>query len=115
VVSMEVLVELGPRHLVVIARSGGEVSSPSTGRPTKQLGHIQSLLELSTVWQPKLGLGDVKPVIHLKRIRCLGERRRVRRQEVNVGGVHHWLVVWLAHFMVHEVLRQHSHELILPG
>jgi hypothetical protein len=54
--------------------------------------------------EPKLGLGDAKPVIRLERIRCLGEQWRVRHQEVGVGGVHHWLVAWLAHSTVHEVL-----------
>jgi hypothetical protein len=54
--------------------------------------------------EPKLGLGDAKPVIRLEQIRCLGEQWRVRHQEVGVGGVHHWLVAWLAHSTVHEVL-----------
>jgi hypothetical protein len=73
VVSTEGLVELSPRHLLAILKSGGEVSPLSTGGPTKLLDCIQSLLELGTMQEPKLGLGDVKPVIHLKGIRRLGE------------------------------------------
>jgi hypothetical protein len=57
--------------------------------------------------EPKLGLSDVKPVIHLKRVEHLSERQRVHRQEVSVGGVQHWLVA----SSVHEVLRQHLHKL----
>jgi hypothetical protein len=113
VVFAEGLAELNSQHLVVIAKSGGVVSPPSTGGPTKLLSRIQSLLELSTMQQPKLGLGDVKPVIRLKRISRLDECRRVRHQKVSVGGVHLWLVVWLAHSTVHEVLCQHPHELVL--
>jgi hypothetical protein len=115
VVSTKGLAKLSLRHLVVVLKSGGEVSPPSTGGPTKLLSHVQSLLELSTVQKPKLRHGDVKPVIRLKRIRRLSERQRVRRQKVGVGGVHHQLVVWLAPSIVHEVLRQHPHELVLRG
>jgi hypothetical protein len=115
VVSTKGLVELGPWHLVVVLKSGGEVSPPSTSGPTKLLGHIQSHLELGTVQEPKLGLGDAKPIIRLKRIRCLGEQRRVHRLGVGVGGVQHLLVVWLTASLVHEVLCQHPHELILCG
>jgi hypothetical protein len=68
VVSTKGVAQLGQWHLVAILKSGGEVSPPSTGRPTKLLGHVYSLLELGTVQEPKLGLGDVKLVIHLKRI-----------------------------------------------
>jgi hypothetical protein len=92
-------------------KSGGEVSPLSTGGPTKLLGRVQSVLGLSTVQEPKPGLSNAKPIIHLERIRCPGEQQRVRHQEVSVGGVNHQLVVWL----VHEVLRQHSHELVLCG
>jgi hypothetical protein len=73
VVSTEGLAKLGPRHLVAILKSDGEVSPPSIGRPTKLLGYVQSLLEISTVQEPKLGLGDAKPVIRLRWIRRLGE------------------------------------------
>jgi hypothetical protein len=48
-VSTEGMAELDPRHLVSVLKSGGEVSPPSNGRPTKLLGYVQSLLELSTV------------------------------------------------------------------
>jgi hypothetical protein len=78
VVSTEGLAELSPRHLVAVTNSGGEVSPPRTGGPTKLLGHVQSPLELGIVQEPKLGLSDAKAVIRLKRIRHLGERRRVR-------------------------------------
>jgi hypothetical protein len=69
VVSTEGLAELGPRHLVAVPKSGDEVSPPSIGRLTKLLGCIQSLLELGTVQEPKLELGDAKLVINLERIR----------------------------------------------
>jgi hypothetical protein len=64
-VSTESSVELSPRHLVAILNSGGEVSPPSTRGSTKLLGCEQSLLELSVVQKPKLGLDDAKPVIYL--------------------------------------------------
>jgi hypothetical protein len=79
VASAEGLVELSPRHLVATLKSGSEVSPPSTSGPTKLLGLIQSLLELSIVQQPKLGIDDAKPVICLKWISRLGDRRRVGR------------------------------------
>jgi hypothetical protein len=100
---------------VAVLKSGSEVSPPSAGGPTKLLGHVQSLLKLGTVQEPKLGLSDAKPVIHLKRIKRLSEQRRVRCQEVGVGGVQHLLVVQLMASSVHEVLRQHLHEFILRG
>jgi hypothetical protein len=56
VVPTESCAELSPRHLVVILNSGSEVSPPNTHGSTKLLGHEQSLLELSAVQQPKLGL-----------------------------------------------------------
>jgi hypothetical protein len=93
VVSTKGLVELSPRHPVVVLKSGGEVSPPSTGRPMKLLCHVQSLLELGTVQEPKLRLSNTKPVIRLKRIRRFGEHRRVRCQEVGVGGLQHLLVL----------------------
>jgi hypothetical protein len=54
VVSTVGLSELSPRHLVAVAKSGDVVSPPSTSGPMKLLGHVQSLLELSTVQEPKL-------------------------------------------------------------
>jgi hypothetical protein len=77
VVSMESLVELGLRHLVAFLKSGGELSPPSTGGPRKLLGCVQSPVELSIVQEPKLGLGDAKPVICLKQFKQLGEWQRV--------------------------------------
>jgi hypothetical protein len=74
---MKGLVELDPRHLVAVLKSGKVASPPSTGGPTKLLGCKQSFLELGIVQEPKLGLGDAKPVIRLKRIRCLDEQQRV--------------------------------------
>jgi hypothetical protein len=103
VVSTEGLAELSPRHLVAVLKSGGEVGPPSFGGPTKLLGYVQSLLELSTLQEPKLEHGDAKLVIYLERISRLGEKQSVHRQEVGVG-VHHRLVVWLVHSTVHEVL-----------
>jgi hypothetical protein len=108
-------VELGPRHLMAVLNSGGEVSPPSTHESTKLLGHKQCLLEISAAQQPKLGLNDVKPVIRLQRISCLGKRRRVHHQEVSVGSLHPWLAVGQAHLMLHKVLLQHPHELVLRG
>jgi hypothetical protein len=87
VVSTEDLTELGPRHLVPVVKSGSEVSPPSTSEPTKLLGHVQSLLELDTVQESKLGLGDAKLVIHLKQIEHLCEHRRVHHQEVSIREV----------------------------
>jgi hypothetical protein len=115
VVSTEGLADLSPQHLVVILKSGGKISPPSTGGPMKLQGHVHSLLELGIVQQPKLGLDDAKPIICLKWISRLGEQWWVCCQEVGVGGVHHRLVVWLAHSTMHEVLHQHLHELILCG
>jgi hypothetical protein len=108
-------VELGPWHLVAVLNSGGEVSPPSTHGSTKLLGREQSLLVLSTVQQPKLGLDDVKPVIRLQRISHLDKRQREHCQKVGVGSLHPWLVVGRAHLTLHEILRQHPHELILCG
>jgi hypothetical protein len=65
VVSTESCAELDPPHLVAILNSGGEVSPPSTRGSMKLLGCEQSLLELSVLQKPKLGLDDAKPVIHL--------------------------------------------------
>jgi hypothetical protein len=70
----------------------------------KLLGHVQSLLKLRTMQEPKHGLGDVKPVVRLKQIRHISEHRRVHRPEVSVGGVQHQLVVWLASSSVCYVL-----------
>jgi hypothetical protein len=93
VVSTESCVELSPWHLVAILNSGSEVSPPSTRRSMKLLGYEQGLLVLSAVQKPKFGLDDVKPVIHLQRINCLSEHRRVCRQEVGVRSLHPWLAV----------------------
>jgi hypothetical protein len=114
-VSAEHLIELSPWHMVAVLKSGSKVSPPGTSGPTKLLSHVHILLELGIVQQPKLGLDDVKPVIHLKRISCLSQCHRLHRQEVGVGGVHHQLVVWLVPSMVHKVLCQHPHEPVLRG
>jgi hypothetical protein len=114
-VSTKGLTEHGPRHMVAVMKSGGVVTLPSTGGPMKLLGHVHSLLELSTVQEPKLGLGGAKPIIRLKHIGCLGKCWRVHRKEVSVGGFQHRLVVWLAASSVHEILHQHLHELVLRG
>jgi hypothetical protein len=115
VVPMESCAELSPRHLVVILDNGGEVSPPSIRGSMKLLGHEQSLLKLCVVQQPKLGLEDVKPVIRFQRISRLGKHWRVHRQEVSEGSLQPRLAVGQAHLMLHEVLHQHPHELILRG
>jgi hypothetical protein len=115
VVSTESCVELSQQHLVAILKSSGEVSPPSTHGPTKLLGHEQSLLELSAVQKSKLGLNVAEPAIHLQRISRLGERRSVHHQKVGIGGLHPWLPMGRAHLTLHEVLHQHSHELVLCG
>jgi hypothetical protein len=79
VLSAEGLAKLSPWHLVAIMKSGGEVSPTRIGGPMKLLVLLQSLLELGTVQQPKLGLDDAKPIICLKRISRLDECRRVHR------------------------------------
>jgi hypothetical protein len=107
--------EFGPWHLVAVLNGGGEVSPPSTRGTKKLLGYEQGPLDLGAVQKPKLGLNDAKPVIHFQQINCLGKHRRVRHQEVSVGSLHPWLVVGRMHHMLHEVLCQHPHELILCG
>jgi hypothetical protein len=115
VVSTESHAELSPQHLVAILNSGGEVSPTSTRGSTKLLGREQSLLKLSAMQKPKLGLDDAKPVICLQRISRLGKHRRVHRQIVNVRSLHPWLEVGQAHLMLHKVLHQYPHELVLRG
>jgi hypothetical protein len=107
--------KLDPRHLVAVLNSGGEVSPPSTRGSTKLLGREQGLLDLSIVQKLKFGLNDTKPVICLQRISCLGKHWQVRCQEVGVGSLHPWLAVGRACLTLHEVLRQHPHELVLHG
>jgi hypothetical protein len=70
----------------------------------KLLGREQSLLLLSTVQLPKLGLDDAKLLIHLQQISHLGKRQRVHHQDVGVGSLHPGLAVGRAHLMLHEVL-----------
>jgi hypothetical protein len=113
VVSTKSHAELGPRHLVAVLNSCGEVRPPSTHGSTKLLGYEQGLLDLSTVQKPKLGLNDTKPDMCLQRISCLGKRWRVHHQEVSVGSLHPWLAVGRACLTLHEVLCQHPYELIL--
>jgi hypothetical protein len=115
VVPMKSRVELGPWHLVAVLNGGGEVSPPSTRMSMKLLCREQGLLDLGDVQKPKLGLDDAKPVICLQWINCLSKRRRVRRKEVGVVSLHPWLVVGRACLTLHEVLRLHSHELVLHG
>jgi hypothetical protein len=100
---------------VAVLNGGSEVSPPSTRRSMKLLGHEQSLLELGVVHKPKLILDDAKLVIRLQRINCLSNHGRVHHQEVSVGSLHPWLAVGRAHITLHEVLRQHPHELVLHG
>jgi hypothetical protein len=107
--------ELEPWHLVAILNGGGEVSPPSTRGSMKLLGREQGLLDLGAVQKPKLGLNDAKPVIHLQEINYLSKHCRVCRQEVGVGSLHPWLAVGRACLTLHEVLRQHPHELVLWG
>jgi hypothetical protein len=115
VVPTESYVELSPRHLVVVLYSSGEVRPASTHGSTKLLGHEQSLLDLTAVQKPKLGLDDAKPVIRLQWISCLDKHRRVHSQEVGVGSLYPWLVMGRGHLTLHKALRQHPHELVLHG
>jgi hypothetical protein len=101
--------------LVAVLNDGGEVSPPITHGSTKLLGREQGLLDLDAVQKPKLELDDAKLVIHLQRISCLGKHQRVCRQEVGVGSLHFLLVMGRALLTLHEVLRQHPHELVLRG
>jgi hypothetical protein len=107
--------EFSPWHLVAVLNGGGEVTPPSTRGSTKLLGCEQGLLDLGATQKPKLGLNDAKPVIRLQRINCLGKRWRVCCQEVGVGSLHPWLAVGRACLMLHKVLHQHPHELVLHG
>jgi hypothetical protein len=100
---------------VAVLNSGGEVGTLSTHGSTKLLGREQDLLDLGALQKPKHGLNDAKPVFRLQRIDCLNKCRRVRHQEVSVGGLHPWLVVGWVHLTLHEVLRQHPQELVLRG
>jgi hypothetical protein len=115
VVPMKSCAELGPQHLVAVLDSGSEVGPPSTRRSTQLLGCKQSLLELSAVERSKLGLDDAKSVIFLQRISHLSKRQRVCRQKVIVESLHPRLAVGWVHLMLHEVLCQHPHELVLRG
>jgi hypothetical protein len=115
VVPTKSCVELSPRHLVAILKSGSEVIPPSTRESTKLLGRNQRLLNLGAVQKHKRGLDDAKPVIRLQWINCLSKCQRVRRQEVGVGSLHPWLAVGWVCLTLHEVLCQHPHELILCG
>jgi hypothetical protein len=78
---------------MAVLNGGGEVSPPSTRGSTKLLGCEHDLLDLGAVQKPKHGLNDVKSVIHLQRINCLGKHRRVHHQEVSVGSLHPWLTM----------------------
>jgi hypothetical protein len=115
VMFMKSCAELSPRHLVAILNSGSEISPPSTRGFIKLLGHEKGLLELSVVQKPKLGLDDVKPVIHIPWISQLIKHQRVHHQEVGVGSLHPWLAVGWAHLTLHKILHQHPHELVLRG
>jgi hypothetical protein len=90
-----------------------QISAHRSWWPSRRV--VISLLELSEVQKPKLGLDDVKLFIRFQRISRLGQRWRVHHQKVGVGGLHPWLVVGQAHLTLHEVLHQHPHELILRG
>jgi hypothetical protein len=73
VVGAESAAELGPQHLVVHGASGNVVGP--AGISTQLLRGEESLLQLCSVQEPKLGLNHPKPVIELERLSCLGEER----------------------------------------
>jgi hypothetical protein len=86
VVGAEGIAELSPRHLVIRGVSGGVVGPPCAGVTPQLLHGEEGLLHLGAVQEPELGLHQLKPVVGLKRLSCLGEERRVRSREVAVGG-----------------------------
>jgi hypothetical protein len=86
VVGAKSAAELGPQHLVVRGASGDVVGAPRAGISTQLLRGEESLLQLYSVQEPKLGLNHPKPVIELERLSCLGEERQVCGCEVTVGG-----------------------------
>jgi hypothetical protein len=54
--------------------------------PRSYLCGEECLLHLGAAQEPELGLHHLKPVVHLKRLSCFGEERRVHSREVDVGG-----------------------------
>jgi hypothetical protein len=114
VVSTESYAELGPRHLVAILNSAVKLDHQALVGP-RSCWATNSLLEPSVVQKPKLEHDDAKPVIRLLWISRLGKHQRMSRHEVGVVSLHPWLAVGRAHLTLHEVLRQHPHELILCG
>jgi hypothetical protein len=97
VVGAEGIAELSPRHLVIRGVSGGVVGPPCAGVTPQLLHGEEGLLHLGAVQEPKLGLHQLKPVVGLKRLSCLGEERRVRSREVAVGG---WSWSWSIYYPI---------------
>jgi hypothetical protein len=86
IVGAESIAELSPRHLV-ICQASGDVVGPARASITPQLlRDEEGLLHFGAAQEPELGLHDPKPVVGLKRLSCLGEKRRMRSREVAVGG-----------------------------
>jgi hypothetical protein len=65
VVLAESLVELNPRHLIVVWKGGGEGRPPGTYRPEDLLGREQRLMHLRAMEKTELSLGRVKPAVSL--------------------------------------------------
>jgi hypothetical protein len=85
-VGTEGIAELSPRHLVICGASSGVVGLPRAGVMPQLLHSKKGLLHLGLAEEPKLGLHHPKPVVGLKRLSYLGEKRRVSSREVAVGG-----------------------------
>jgi hypothetical protein len=90
---VECLVELIPRHLMIVLRSGGIRGPPSTCETMESLCYEQDLLELRAVKQFKLGFSHSKPVVSFERVCHLNKVWRVCCQEVKVGGL--WTLLML--------------------
>jgi hypothetical protein len=86
IVGAEGIAEFSPRHLVIRGASGGVVCPPRASITPQLLCGEEGLLHIGAAQEPKLGLHDLKPVVGLKRLSCLGEERRMRSREVAVGG-----------------------------
>jgi hypothetical protein len=86
VVDAKSTTKLNPWHLVVRGVSGSIVGPPRAGVTTQLMCNEESLLHLRAMFEPKLGLNRMKPVIGIERLSYLGEEWRMSDREVIVGG-----------------------------